>query len=92
MVTKKFLIIYHNLKMLLTLDLNKLIEIIIDQYGENVLIEFVSMTQNEKEKSSKVDAGILKIVERFKLYESDDAGNKIRRKDIEEKAIREGLK
>lgn len=78
---------YYNLKILLTIDLNKLIEMIIHEYGDSIQLELQVMTKSEKEQVSTMESGILRIIERFWIIENDQ-----RRKDLEESIIDEGRK
>jgi hypothetical protein len=88
----KLILKYHNLKMLLTIDMNKLTEILIDYYGRNIIINFIEMDKEEKKKSSQIENFVLLVRERFWLFEADESNEIVRRNDLEIRIIDEGRK
>lgn len=92
MDTNSVLIKYHNRKMLMTLDLNMLVNVLMDAFGDTFVLEFKEMDESEKVRTSENVKGIQAVTERFWVLE--DIGNQEyrRRLDLEEKTIREGMK
>ncbi len=88
----KILIKFHNFKMLMTLDLNTLVAVLLDNYGENIVIEFQVMTIQEQSDTVEIVDEINLVLERFWVFECFDTGRKQRRKDLEEQIIQKGVK
>lgn len=92
MSISKIVIKYHSLKMLLTLDLNRLIMVLIKKYGNDININIIVMNNEERAISSDITNGITLINERFWILETYKNGDIIRKKEIEQKIISEGQK
>jgi len=88
----KLILKYHNLKMLLTIDINKLTEILIDYFGKNININFIEMNDEEKKESTEMCSFILTVRERIWLFEINENKDIIRRNDLELRIIDEGRK
>ena len=83
---------YHNHKMLMTLDLNTLVDVLLKTFGEQLVLRFKPMSDEERGNSSDRARSITAVRERFWILEETDAGDRHRRKDIEDKIVREGRK
>ncbi len=82
---------YFNLKMLLTLDVNKMVEVLINEYGSDLTVEFKHMSNQEQAQSSKVIHTFTAVRERFQVFENKDS-ELIRKPDLEHKIVKEGIK
>lgn len=91
-VETKLVIEYFNVKMLLTLDLNTMMNILIEEFGGHFTIEYCEMKKQSRVKSSRNKEGITFVDERFFLFELEKTGNKKRRSDLEQRIINEGQK
>ncbi|ABC29830.1 hypothetical protein HCH_03064 [Hahella chejuensis KCTC 2396] len=83
---------YHSLKMLMTLDLNKALELLATEYGDSFSLDIVLMTDAERERCMDVSEDVVIIKERFWMFEKEDGGGLIRREDLEKRIINEGCK
>ncbi len=82
----------------MTLDLHWLFRVLIETYGENIVVEFELMSSTEQGHTSKlvkvsgVDDGLLEVTERFWILEGKEKEMESRRKDLEEKVVKYGQK
>ena len=83
---------YHNIKMLLTLDLNTLIRILLEEFGSTLELRFEEMSEVERVQSTKIVEGLHAVQERFYLFWVDPDGKLQRREDLEQKTVHEGRK
>jgi hypothetical protein len=83
---------YHNRRMLLTVDLNALLDTLFDAYGDGVIVEFAEM--NEREKAESIDAveGLRAVRDRFRIYDVGSPSGARRREDLEQAAVAGGRK
>jgi hypothetical protein len=83
---------YYSARMLLTVDLNTLTSALFDAYGEDVTIEFVAMSEAQRTESTQNSQLVHLVQDRFQIFELRAATNRLRRPDIEQKAIQLGRK
>lgn len=75
---------YFHKKSFKTVDMNSLINMLMDNYGENICITISPMTEFEREKSSEVvEGGIIAITNRVMIFEKKENGNLVRQKQME---------
>jgi hypothetical protein len=88
----QFTVSFHSIKMLLTLDLNTLTRVLLDEFGTHLNVEFRPMTDTERNGVEyKIDF-ITGIRTRFFLLERRPDGSEMRREDLEDRIIKQGLK
>lgn len=89
---KSFILKYHNRKMLLTLDLNALVEVITQADGDETTIHILPMTHEERADALD-DIGLVDAVrERFWILESGPDESLQRRTDLESQIVGTGQK
>jgi hypothetical protein len=83
---RRILIKYYDPRILTkNVNLNELIGLIMQHFGDNVLIEFQIMSFEEKAHVVKTVMGIDLIQQRFWIFELLEDGSPTRRTDLEEK-------
>ena len=92
MTRKKVELVFHSSKMLLTLDLQKVFEILVEEYGEELTLSVMPMTAAERAASEDSSGPVTLVPTRFILREVHDGKRIVRRVDIEERMIHEGRK
>ena len=90
-MSNKLIIKYHNVKMLLTLDMNTFFQIIEENFGSSFELKFEEMNEKEKESTTSLTDGLRKVNERFWIF-SLDKEKEYRRKDLETEIISRGHK
>lgn len=89
---KSFIVKYHNRKMLLTLDLNALVEVITQADGDETTIHILPMARQERAETLG-DVGLVNTVrERFWILESGPDESLQRRTDLESQIVATGKK
>lgn len=92
MEQNRIVIKYYDRRMLLTVDIHTLLNVVFDNYGDSVKIELVEMDDQEKDTSVETIEGIRAIRERFQILEIKSPDGVQRRKDLENLAIAIGTK
>ena len=92
MEIQKIILKYYSLKMLLTIDLSKLIEVLILKFGSSLQIDLELMDDSEKDQVTCTKSGILKVNERFWLLGQNQNGDNSRLQELEQKTLEEGKK
>jgi len=82
---------YHSLWMLRTLDLNHLVQVLFDEYGGDVSLSCIPMTESERGEVTTNHEGIDGIQERFWIVE-DGNNSQLRRTDLEMRTVDFGQK
>lgn len=82
---------YFSKKSLLTTDLNSLFERLFNEIGDAFTVSCQEMSEREKQEAVVATDELPLIEERFHVFLLSD-GHYLRRKDIEEKAVRLGQK
>ena len=82
---------YYSQRMLETVDVQVLIRVILDSFGQESAITFSPTDENEKGRSSQMIGEILAIEDRFLVLEVKD-GHSTRHREIEDMAIHLGQK
>ena len=83
---------FHSRKMLQTLDLGTLFDILLQEYGEPLQLQLVGMTARERTDAEDRTGPVTLVPTRFTLWEQGDEGGLVRRKDLENRIVREGRK
>ena len=83
---------YHNRRMLLTLDLNALVEVIMATYGDGTSIEFMPMTDDERDETLESPNLVNAVRERFWILEVNSDLTTKRRMELEVAAVESGVK
>lgn len=83
---------YHSAKMLMTIDLNMLFQVLLDIYGSYLIIKFELMNKSEQIHATETVDGLVAVKERFWILEGGETENLNRRKDLEKKIIMAGAK
>ncbi|AZZ92604.1 hypothetical protein EUZ85_18490 [Hahella sp. KA22] len=83
---------YHSLKMLMTLDLNKAVELLAREYGDSFCLDISLMNDAERERCMDVSGAVAIVRERFWIIEKENGEDLIRRKDLEKKIVDKGQK
>ena len=83
---------YYSCRMLLTADLNALLNTLFDVYGDDVTIEFVAMSELDRRVSTEKTAAVPVVRDRFQVFEMQEATGARRRPDVEQAAIAAGAK
>ncbi|MBU6953361.1 hypothetical protein [Hahella sp. HN01] len=91
-VTRNPCLKYHSLKMLMTLDLNKAVELLTREYGDSFCLDISLMNDAERELCMDVSSAVTIVRERFWILEKEHEGGLIRRRDLEKKIVDEGQK
>lgn len=93
MSDSRIVVKYHNRRMLLTVDLNVLLDTLFDAYGDGVIVEFAGMDEREKAESSDAVEGLRAVRDRFRIYEAGPPPfGARRREDLEQAAVAGGRK
>ena len=74
-------IYYHSKKMLLTLDLGTMIELLLEEYGEQLKVSFLPMTDEERASAEDSSGPVTMVPRRFFLRERYSDGSVRRRED-----------
>lgn len=83
---------YHNQRMLLTLDLNALVEVIMRKYGDETVIEFAPMTAQERAETMDDSSVMNAVRERFWIFEVGADQALQRMSELETAAVATGVK
>src|SRR4051812_43768345 len=83
---------YHNSRMLLTVDLNALLGVLFDVYGDSMSVEFAAMSEEERAKTIDKLGEVRAVRDRFQVFEIQDKNIEHRRLDIERAAVLAGFK
>ena len=83
---------YHNRKMLATIDLNSLINVLMQSYGDGTTIRFEPMNASEREQTLEDVGGIAGVRERFWILEDCGEGRLRRQPKLEETVVSKGVK
>ncbi|WP_422931746.1 hypothetical protein [Singulisphaera sp. PoT] len=81
---------FYSGRMLSTVDLHSLFKTLLQAYGGDMPIEFVAM--NEAERMTCKSTTLPLILDRFHVFEIDEASGTNRRPDLEREAIEWGIK
>ena len=86
-------VVFHSEKMLQTLDLNMLVQVLMGVYGRELTLLFRTMSKSEREAAEELVDGIVTAVRtRFMLKELQPDGEGVRREDLERRVVHEGRK
>lgn len=88
----RLLVVFHSVRMLLTLDLNTMLSILIEVFGTNVVMEFRPMSESERASAEYESDGITAVRTRFIMKEVRGDGSELRLAELEERIVREGRK
>ena len=83
---------FHSRKMLQTLDLGALFNIILREHGDPLQLQLVGMTAEERAEAEDRTGPVTLVPTRFTLWEQGDEGGLVRREDLENRIVREGRK
>ncbi len=87
----EIVVVFHSEKMLQTLDLNLLIQVLMTVYGHDLTLRFRPMSKCERESAEELADGIVTTVRRrFLLKELQPDGQEVRREDLERRMVPEG--
>ncbi|NTX03323.1 hypothetical protein [Myxococcus sp. CA040A] len=76
----------------MTVDLNTLMEVLLEQFGPRVTLEVQPMTESEKALAEENLGIVTAVRSRFILTEVRSDQESIRHKDLEERIIQKGRK
>lgn len=82
---------YHNRRMLLTLDLNELVKVLVDEFGPSLVLQLEEMTEGERVATRDHQDGLDIVRERFQLFVTGAEGP-VRRQDLERVIVQQGRK
>ena len=85
-------VVFHSERMLLTLDLNTLVQVLMEIYGRELTLRFRAMSDSEKEAAEEQTEILPAVRTRFLLKEPGPDGEEVRREDLERRIVREGRK
>ncbi|MCA9030656.1 MAG: hypothetical protein KDA69_15340 [Planctomycetaceae bacterium] len=92
MERNRIIIRYYNRRMLLTVDVNALLQTVFDACGDRVGIEFAEMDETEQEGVVELIDGMRAIRNRFYILEMTPGEDILRREDLEKLSVAVGRK
>ena len=78
--------------MLLTLDLNTLFEVLLDEFGEHLELDIDAMTEEEREWAEDRSEPITRVATRFVVEDLSVPESPRRREDLEQRIVQLGRK
>jgi hypothetical protein len=87
-----FLVLFHSVRMLLTLDLNEMIQVLMEAFGTNIAVTFRPMSEAERVSAEYECQGITMVRSRFILKQIRDDGSEVRLAELEERIVDQGRK
>ncbi|MCA8992937.1 MAG: hypothetical protein KDA88_13190 [Planctomycetaceae bacterium] len=92
MERSRIIIKYYNRRMLLTVDVNALLQTVFDACGDRVGIEFAEMDEVEKDGATEIIEGMRAIRNRSYILEMTSGEDILRREDLEKLSVAVGRK
>jgi hypothetical protein len=92
MKISKIIVKYYSKKMLLTIDLSNLVEVLISVFGESIQLDLLVMNEEERLQCSSSEEGIIRVNDRIQVFEVQQDGSTNRREDLEQRIVNEGQK
>ncbi len=88
----RIILVFHSTRMLLTLDLNTMVRLLLETFGQEIILQLRPMTDVEREAAEERNEVITFVRTRFLIKELREDGTEVRHEDLEGRMVHEGRK
>jgi len=76
----------------MTLDLNTLLRVLLEEFGEHIELQVDPMTEEERAAAEDRTRPITKVTNRLMIFDLSNSELPVRREDLEQRIVQQGRK